>query len=129
MLQVIEASLSKDETDRVYMRGVTKIMNQPEFRDVEKVKDILELLEQNDQLVRLFGPPTEGLQIRIGQENNLDAMKQCSIVTTSYYMDGKPVGMIGILGPTRMEYDKVIAVLDYLAQGLSRMLTDEFDKK
>lgn len=128
MLHVIENSFNKEE-DRVFLRGATKIMNQPEFRDVEKVKDILELLEQNDQLLRLFGTPTDGMQIRIGQENNLDAIKQCSVITTSYYLEGKPVGMIGILGPTRMEYGKVIAVLDYLAEGLSRMLTDQFDKR
>lgn len=128
MLHVLEASLQTEETDRVFLRGATKIMNQPEFRDVEKVRDILELLEQSDQLVRLIGPPGVGIQVRIGQENDVDAMKQCSIVTTSYYLGGKPVGMIGILGPTRMEYDKVITVLDHLAQGLSRMLTDHFEQ-
>ncbi|MFY0545115.1 heat-inducible transcriptional repressor HrcA [Brevibacillus sp. H7] len=129
MLHALEQSFAKEESDRVLLRGVTKIMNQPEFRDVEKVKDILELLEQNDQLIRLVGSPTDGLQIRIGQENDVDAMKECSIITTSYYLEGKPVGMVGILGPTRMEYGKVISVLNYLAEGLSRMLTDQFEKK
>lgn len=129
MLHVLEDSFSQEESDRVFLKGATKIMNQPEFRDVEKVKDILELLEQNDQLIRLFGTPANGMQIRIGQENSLDAIKQCSIITTSYYLEGKPVGMIGILGPTRMEYGKVISVLNYLAEGLSRMLTSDIDKK
>jgi heat-inducible transcriptional repressor len=129
MLQILETSLSKEESERVYLRGATKIMDQPEFRDVNKVKDILELLEQSDQLIHMLGAPGEGLQIRIGQENQLDAMKQCSIITTSYFLDGKPVGMVGILGPTRMEYGKVISVLNYLAEGLSRMLTEQFEKK
>jgi heat-inducible transcriptional repressor len=128
MLQILETSLSKEESERVYLRGATKIMDQPEFRDVNKVKDILELLEQNDQLIHLLGTPGDGLQIRIGQENQLEAMKECSIITTSYYLDGKPVGMVGILGPTRMEYGKVISVLNYLAEGLSRMLTEQFEK-
>lgn len=126
MLYMIEQTFTSEATDRVYLRGATKIMNQPEFRDVEKVKDILELLEQNDQLVNLFSQSDEGLTIRIGQENKAEAMKNCSIITTSYYLDGKPVGAIGILGPTRMEYGKVISVLDYLAQGLSHILTDQF---
>ncbi|GED72842.1 heat-inducible transcription repressor HrcA [Brevibacillus reuszeri] len=127
MLHVLDQSLTQEE-DRVYLRGATKIMNQPEFRDVDKVKDILELLEQNDQLLHLFGMPADGLTVRIGQENQLDAIKQCSIITTSYSLGGKPVGMVGILGPTRMEYGKVITVLNYLAEGLSRMLTSQFEK-
>jgi heat-inducible transcriptional repressor len=128
MLHILEESLHRQEGERVYLRGATKIMDQPEFRDVDKVKDILELLEQNDQLVHLFGPPTEGITVRIGQENQLDAMKECSIITTSYYIGGKPVGTVGILGPTRMEYSRVITVLNYLAEGLSRMLTSQFEK-
>jgi heat-inducible transcriptional repressor len=127
MLRVLGQTLTQED-DRVYLRGATKIMNQPEFRDVNKVKDILELLEQNDQLLHLFGMPTDGLTVRIGQENQLDAIKQCSIITTSYSLGGKPVGMVGILGPTRMEYGKVITVLNYLAEGLSRMLTSQFEK-
>ncbi|GEB31921.1 MULTISPECIES: heat-inducible transcriptional repressor HrcA [Brevibacillus] len=127
MLKVLDKSLTQEE-ERVYLRGATKIMNQPEFRDVDKVKDILELLEQNDQLLHLIGMPGDGLTVRIGQENQLDAIKQCSIITTSYSLGGKPVGMVGILGPTRMEYGKVITVLNYLAEGLSRMLTSQFEK-
>ncbi len=127
MLLKLEGALSKEASERVFLRGVTKIMNQPEFRDVDKVKDILELLEQNDQLVQLFNTREDGLTIRIGQENDVDAVKQCSIVTTSYYLDGKPVGTVGILGPTRMEYAKVITVLDYLAKGLSKMLSQQFE--
>ncbi|CAJ1003254.1 MULTISPECIES: heat-inducible transcriptional repressor HrcA [Bacillales] len=128
MLRILEESLQRKEGERVYLRGATKIMDQPEFRDVDKVKDILELLEQNDQLVHLFGPPSEGITVRIGQENQLDAMKECSIITTAYYIGGKPVGTVGILGPTRMEYSRVITVLNYLAEGLSRMLTSQFEK-
>lgn len=126
MLAVIDQSLVQEETDRVCLRGATKILNQPEFRDLEKVKDILELLEQNDQLLHLMGMPANGLTVRIGQENQLEAMKHCSIITTSYSLGGKPVGMVGILGPTRMEYSRVIAVLNHLAEGLSQMLTSQY---
>ena len=129
MLHMLESSFMTEEADRVFLRGATKIMNQPEFRDVDKVKDIMELFEQNDQLIRLLDSPGEGTQVRIGQENDLDAIKECSIVTTPYYIGGKAIGVVGILGPTRMEYDKVISVLDYLARGLSTMLTNQFDKK
>ncbi|HZG79641.1 MAG TPA: heat-inducible transcriptional repressor HrcA [Brevibacillus sp.] len=128
MLQLLDQSFQQEETDRVYLSGATKIMNQPEFRDVDKVKDILELLEQHDQLLHMLGMPANGLTVRIGQENQLDAIKQCSIITASYSLGGKPVGMVGILGPTRMEYSRVITVLNHLAEGLSRMLTSQFEK-
>ncbi|CAM3444719.1 heat-inducible transcriptional repressor HrcA [Brevibacillus invocatus] len=128
MLQILDQSLIQEETERVCLRGATKILNQPEFRDVDKVKDILELLEQNDQLLHLLGGQANGLTVRIGQENQLDAIKQCSIITTSYSLGGKPVGMVGILGPTRMEYGRVITVLNHLTEGLSRMLTSQFEK-
>jgi len=128
LLNLLDQFLVQQEEDRVYLRGATKIMNQPEFRDVDKVKDILELLERSDQLVHLFGTPADGLTVRIGQENQLDAIKQCSIITTSYSLGGRPVGMVGILGPTRMEYGRVITVLNYLAEGLSHMLTSQFEK-
>ncbi|WP_019119958.1 heat-inducible transcriptional repressor HrcA [Brevibacillus massiliensis] len=129
MLHILEGTFKNEPTDRVFLSGATKIMAQPEFRDVEKVKDILELLEQNDQLIRLFGEVHTGTQIRIGQENVVDAVKQCTIITTPYYLDGKPVGMVGILGPTRMEYGKVFTVLDHLAVGLSKILTNQFEGK
>lgn len=130
MLHAIENVFkSEHHTDRIFLHGRAKIINQPEFRDLEKAKDLFELLEQNDQLLQLFNNPGAGLMIRIGQENTMEAMKNCSIVTTSYYLDGKPVGTVGILGPTRLEYGKVITVLNYLAVALSRILTDRFEGK
>jgi heat-inducible transcriptional repressor len=128
MLSIIDQALVQNDADRVLLRGTTKILNQPEFRDVDKVKDILEVLEHNDQLVQLLGEPADGLTVRIGQENEMDAMKNCSIVSASYYVGDRPVGMVGILGPTRMEYSRVISVLNHLAKGLSRMLTTQFEK-
>lgn len=123
-LAVMEKTFSEEPKERVYLRGATKIMNQPEFRDVEKVKGIFDLLEKTDQILHLFGSTENGMMIRIGQENEVEAMKQCTIISTTYTLDGKPVGTVGILGPTRMDYKKVISVLNFLAEGLSRALTE-----
>ncbi|WP_232695390.1 heat-inducible transcriptional repressor HrcA [Brevibacillus daliensis] len=123
MLTILGKAVDGDATDRLLLKGTTKIMEQPEFQDMEKVKEILELFEHSEQLTPRFDPSRSGLQISIGQEHSLEAMKNCSIVTTSYTFNGKPVGTIGILGPTRMEYGKVIAVLDFIALGLSQMLS------
>ncbi|GAB7386303.1 heat-inducible transcriptional repressor HrcA [Bacillaceae bacterium] len=129
MIQAIEDAIRSRNDDRVYLGGTTKIMSQPEFRDVEKVKGILELLEETDKVIQLFSLPDEGIQVRIGTENSIEEVSNCSIITASYHLNGKPIGRIGILGPTRMEYGKMIAIIDYLSKDLSRLLSDLYNNE
>ncbi|MFD2172139.1 heat-inducible transcriptional repressor HrcA [Tumebacillus lipolyticus] len=120
MVEGQESDLSK-----VYLGGTTKILNQPEFRNVEKLKPLLDLFEHTEDLVRLVDPfgLKPGIQIRIGQENEHETIHNCSLITASYSIDGKPVGTIGVLGPTRMDYGRTIAVIRGLANNLSSLLT------
>lgn len=123
ILQALDGAFESEHDDRIYLGGMTNIMMQPEFRDVEKVKDILELFEQESLLIQLFSSSgDEGIHVRIGQENSIEAINDCSIITATYHLDGKPAGKIGILGPTRMNYGKVIGLLEYLTKDLSRAL-------
>ena len=64
-----------------------------------------------------------GIQVRIGTENGHEAFANCSLITATYAIDGEAVGTIGILGPTRMEYARVIGILDILSKDLSRFLS------
>jgi len=64
--------------------------------------------------------------VKIGVENNLEAMRNCSIITASYSIDGQPVGSIGILGPTRMDYRRVIAILDSFTKDMTNSLSHRF---
>lgn len=126
-ISLIENTFIAEPEEKVFLKGTTNIMMQPEFRDVEKVKEILEFLEKNEQLTKHFHPSTDGLQVKIGTENREDAISDCSIISATFQVDGQPVGTIGILGPTRMEYAKVISIVDFLSKDLT-VLLDRFYK-
>ncbi len=111
---------------QVYVGGVTNMLGQPEFRDVEKVRPVLELLESADwrralDVVPLTGP---GVQVRIGQENPVESLQDCTVVSATYMVAGVPVGSIGVIGPTRMNYTRVMRILEYTAGALTRLMTE-----
>lgn len=122
LLNVFEHVVEDDSGDRIYLSGATNMLTQPEFKDVEKVKSILDLLEETPTLVKLFSDAPAGIQVRIGNENSMKAINNCSLITATYSIDGKALGTIGILGPTRMEYGKVINLLDHLTKDLGSIL-------
>ncbi|MFD2333822.1 heat-inducible transcriptional repressor HrcA [Cohnella sp. GCM10020058] len=121
ILSLLEDTLKEETEPKVYLSGATNILTQPEFKDVDKVKGILDVLEETPRLMQLFQSLSEGIQVRIGTENGVEAINQCSLVTATISADGHLLGTIGILGPTRMEYGKVIGLLDYLSGDLSRL--------
>lgn len=123
LLAMIEGVLLSDEKSRVFIGGSTNMLTQPEFQDVEKVKSILDFLAETPTLIRMFSATSEGLQVRIGAENSVQAMTDCSLITATYSIDDQLIGTVGILGPTRMEYGKVIRLLDYMSKNLEKSLT------
>lgn len=123
LITTIDSALDKSgDQQRLYMSGATNMLNQPEFRDVEKAKPFLDLLDKSDILVQIVSDVGEGVQVKIGNENAVEAIKDCSLVTATYSLQGKPIGVIGVLGPTRMEYGKVIGLLQYFSKDLSDIL-------
>jgi heat-inducible transcriptional repressor len=120
---LLDKILRFEEEEQIYTSGTTKMLEQPEFRDVDKLKAILDLVEEREALARLVQPAAEGVQVRIGYENNHHAVQDCSVITATYTIGGDPVGTIGVLGPTRMDYAKVIGLLDFLAKDFSRRLS------
>lgn len=119
ILDMLEKTLADDAEPKVFLSGATNIMTQPEFKDVDKVKSILDMLEETPKLMQLFQAVPEGIQVRIGTENPVEAINQCSLITATYSYEGQSLGTIGILGPTRMEYGKVISLLDYLSKDMA----------
>lgn len=122
LLEVLEEALQSEADNRVFVSGTTNILSQPEFKDVDKVKTILELFEQTPQLVQMFDSQTTGIQVKIGTENSHQAISNCSLITATYRVDGETAGTIGIIGPTRMDYAKVIGLLDVLSEDMSLAL-------
>jgi heat-inducible transcriptional repressor len=110
---------TKEEQAKVFLGGTTMILNQPEFRDVNKLKPLLDMFGQSESLVKLLqGTQEEGIQVRIGQENPLETVHECSLITASYSIDGRHLGTIGVLGPTRMDYGRVIGAMHHLSLAL-----------
>jgi len=122
LLKVFENVVEDDSEDRIFLSGATNMLTQPEFKDVEKVKSILDLLDETPTLIKLFSEASEGIQVRIGTENSVKAINDCSLITATYSIDGKALGTIGILGPTRMEYGKVINLLGHLSKDMALIL-------
>lgn len=124
-LQVIEKKLESEDSDDVIIGGSSKLLDYPEYSDVGKAKHFLSVLESKDMVRRLV-KRDGGLEItiRIGPENEMPEMKDCSIVTANYRVGNHSSGTLGIIGPTRMNYNRVITVLDYMARALSDVLSE-----
>ncbi|WP_144934078.1 heat-inducible transcriptional repressor HrcA [Paenibacillus sp. 32O-W] len=122
LIRTVESALEHNEQDRIYMSGATNMLIQPEFKDVDQVKLILDTLGETPAIMKLLDDLPEGIQVRIGSENSLEAMSNCSLITATYSLDGQCLGTVGILGPTRMEYGKVISLLDYVSKDMALLL-------
>ncbi|HHX50188.1 MAG TPA: heat-inducible transcription repressor HrcA [Clostridia bacterium] len=124
ILGLLEYSRKTSRGGQVFLSGTLNIFNQPEFKDLDKVKAILGILENKEVLKELLvDAPKEGLTIKIGGENKLEEINECSVVTATYTINGGMVGHLGILGPTRMEYSKAVALVEAIAQNLSEVFS------
>ncbi|MFD0715063.1 heat-inducible transcriptional repressor HrcA [Paenibacillus sp. GCM10027626] len=123
LLGVLDKALnSSEEEHRLFLSGTTNMLTQPEFKDVDKVKTLLDLLEETPTIMRMFAALPSGIGVRIGTENSHAAINNCSLITATYSIDGQSLGTIGILGPTRMDYGKVISLLDVLSKDMALLL-------
>lgn len=104
----------KEKIDsKIYLEGRTNILKLPEFKDVEKMKIILEVLEEEEFMAKMLTELSRerNISVIIGEENPVEKMRDCSLVTASYNLGGKIMGVLGIIGPTRMDYKKVISIM------------------
>lgn len=123
-MELIQEGLTLDTQDKIYLGGVFNILNQPEFHNVEKVKTLVSLLEQEHLLTGLMsaGFDKEGVTVHIGGEISNVQMRECSMVLGTYHLDDQPMGSIGVLGPTRMDYARVIAIVEHMTKNLSMVM-------
>jgi heat-inducible transcriptional repressor len=112
-----------EDKNKVYLGGTLNMLNQPEFRDVEKVKTLFQIFEEGEQIKKLLHPSNDGLAVIIGGENTLKELKDCSVISSTYRIDDEAVGTIGLIGPTRMDYAKAMAMVDFMTGKLTELLT------
>ncbi len=126
VMQAMEDKLVEDAPEDVIVGGTTKMLDYPEYSDVEKAKGILSILESKARLAGLL-KRNGGMEvtIRIGPENEIDELRDCSLVTATYRVGNHAKGTLGIIGPTRMNYSRVVTVMDYMGQVISNLLSGE----
>lgn len=123
LLQAVRKMTGRRQEQKVFLGGTKQLLNQPEFRDVERVRNLLGILEEEKVLKDLLqGGEDSGLKVTIGSENKFTGIQDCSMVQATYSLNGQIVGTMAVLGPTRMEYGKVISVMDYLHKYLKTIL-------
>ncbi len=117
--------LLEEGGEKILLDGTHHIVEQPEFRDAEKVKAILKALEEEDEILNIMDEDLDEDKVRvhIGSENPYEDVQECSIVISNYKIDEKNIGSIGVIGPTRMDYSKAVSVVEYVGRAFSRLLT------
>ena len=110
----------------VYSGGASQLIEQPEFKSVEKVQDIMNLLEQRDMLESmLLSSSDQPIAVHIGTENSVKSLSDLSIIRAQFSSNGRIIGSVAVLGPTRMQYSKVIGMMRFMQQRLDALLKNK----
>ncbi len=130
ILDAIMQAVSEEDDIEIYTSGTTNILKYPELSDKDKASELLYTLEEKKMLTELIQDKIEdkesrGIQVYIGDETPVEAMKDCSVVTATYEIEEGVYGKVGIIGPKRMNYEKVVSTL----QTLMSQLDDIFKNK
>jgi heat-inducible transcriptional repressor len=123
LLHAIADILNVPTNEKLFFGGKTNMLRQPEFHDVDKIHDLLSIIEQEDRIVELIPKNRMGISVKIGRENKFSEMENCSLISATYSVGEEQIGTISILGPTRMEYSRVISLLDLISKDMSAALT------
>jgi heat-inducible transcriptional repressor len=127
---VCDRSLAATGTESgVYLEGATKILDIPDFADTERMRELFRMFEEKSKLVRILNEclaeqPWGTVRIQIGSENRSPGLRNCALVVSPVHVGERVVGGLGVVGPTRMEYARVISIVGYVAKLFERVLLD-----
>ena len=108
--------------DEVDFEGVNRLLEYPEYSDMSLLRGMLGMLERKEDIIRLVAEGSrDSTNIYIGSENRVDVLKSSTIVFKTVKVSGRPVGAIGVIGPLRMDYPKVVSTLEYLTSKITDM--------
>ena len=124
MHAILEATEKDMDTD-IMIGGRANILQYPEYFDAEKAHAMISVLEEQEKLMNLVRTaPFMTFTIRIGEETGMPETSDCSVVSMTYHIGDDSTGTIGVIGPTRMQYARVIPVLEYVGKALAELLGD-----
>lgn len=129
VLEVIFQSVKSNELTDIYTSGTLNMLKLPEFSDLEKATTLMETLEKKDEIRKLLLSNYDqedyihdGVSVKIGLETGIKEMEDCSLITTTYHIGGKPLGVIGVIGPKRMDYENAITSLECLIKQIEHKI-------
>ena len=128
VLDAIAETIQSDNEVEVYTSGTTNIFKYPELSSSEKASELISAFEEKKDLIEMIDSDKSketGIQVYIGQESQLQTMHDCSVVTATYELGEGMYGKIGIIGPKRMDYDKVVGTLQTLMAQLDQIFKKE----
>lgn len=122
--QIFDTDDSSTDEEHMIMAGETNLMQFRELCDVDRLRDLFEAFNRKRDILHLLDQSmcAEGVQIFIGEESGYQVLDNCSVVTAPYSVDGEALGVLGVIGPTRMAYERVIPIVDATARILSAAL-------
>lgn len=125
IIETLKENIKTFDSFEIFLWGTANIFNYPEFNDVIKAKELISIFDQKEVLADILGITLdEKVNISIGSENCYDSIKECSLITTSYKFGNKIIGSIGVIGPTRMDYAKVISCIEYLRKEIDKLVKE-----
>ncbi|MGH2734904.1 MAG: heat-inducible transcriptional repressor HrcA [Actinomycetota bacterium] len=125
VVKALKEEMSQRGTERVFLEGAANIVDEAKFADLHTVRNIIGALEHRRIVLELLADAlSQDMVVRIGSENSAQEMRFCSVIAAPYGAIGNPLGSLGVVGPTRMDYNRSIAAVHEVALALGRMLTD-----
>lgn len=120
IISILVQAFTNMAQDKIYMTGKTNILNQPEFKDVEKARELIEAIDKQE-ILRVINLDRSGISVKIGQETQIKAMENCTVISVPFENEVGERGAIAVIGPTRMEYHKIIPLLNYISKNLRKL--------
>lgn len=120
-------AFNKFANENFYLAGMSKVFEQPEFRDVEKLQNLINIMG-NRNILKLISANDSSLSVRIGRENTISYLKDCTVISIPYRINEDEKGTIAVIGPTRMDYSRVIPLVEYIANNMSKLYEEEGEK-
>jgi heat-inducible transcriptional repressor len=124
-ISIYEQAMTSTQDD-IFVSGLYDVMNLPDFSDISKIRELSKAIKEKHIIIKLLAELSreEGVKVVIGSENPVDELKGLSVVTSTYKEGNRPMGIIALIGPTRMDYSKAIFMVDTIARCVSRTFED-----
>ena len=117
---ILQMNKAIEESDKIYLKGANNVFDFPEFKKIDTARNFLSILDTKEEMLEVLNSGlAEDINVYIGEENEREELKDLSIVTFKHTVGGKNLGTIGIIGPKRMDYSKVISIMKYINKKLN----------